>query len=52
MRNKSRNEQLSQIRDAESDKVLVIRSPHGVPIRVRGEDLKALLEIMKEQRKR
>ena len=49
---KSRNDQLSQIKDAERDGVLVIRSPHGVPIRITGEDLKALLEIMKEQRKR
>ena len=49
---KSRNDQLSQIKDAERDGVLVYRSPHGRPIRVTGEDLKALLEIMKEQRKR
>ena len=49
---KSRNDQLSQIKDAERDGVLVVRSPHGVPIRIEGEDLKALLEIMKEQRKR
>ena len=49
---KSRNDQLSQIKDAERDGVLVVRSPHGQPIRITGEDLKALLEIMKEQRKR
>ena len=49
---KSRNDQLSQIKDAERDGVLVYRSSHGRPIRVEGEDLKALLEIMKEQRKR
>ena len=49
---KSRNDQLSQIKDAERDGVLVYRSPHGRPIRVTGEELKALLEIMKEKRKR
>jgi len=49
---KSRNDQLDQIRTAERDGVLVVRSPHGVPIRITGEDLKALLEIIKQQRKR